>query len=98
MTHSLKYFFTGSSGVPNFPEFVGVGLVDDAEMVRYDNNTRRAEPRQEWMKKVSADDPQFWDRNTEISFGNQQSFKANIGILKQRFNQTGGELSCPLFS
>ncbi|XP_075962424.1 LOW QUALITY PROTEIN: BOLA class I histocompatibility antigen, alpha chain BL3-6-like [Anarhichas minor] len=90
MTHSLKYFDTASSGVTNFPEFVSVGLVDDVEMVHYDSNTRRAEPKQDWMSRVTEDDPQYWQRNTGNFMGTQQVYKANIEILKQRFNQTGG--------
>nr|XP_040043825.1 H-2 class I histocompatibility antigen, Q9 alpha chain-like isoform X3 [Gasterosteus aculeatus aculeatus] len=90
LTHSMKYFYTGSSGVPNFPEFVSVGLVDEVEFVHYDSNTRRAEPRQDWMSRVTEDDPQFWKRETENFMGHQQVFKANIETAKQRFNQTGG--------
>ena len=90
MTHSLKYFYTGSSGVPNFPEFVTVGLVDEVQMIHYDSNTKKAEPKQDWMRRVTADYPQYWESQTEVSVGHQQSFKANIDIAKQRFNQTGG--------
>ncbi|KAJ4919430.1 hypothetical protein JOQ06_024712 [Pogonophryne albipinna] len=45
-THSLEYFYTGSSGVPHFPEFVTVGLVDEVPITHYDSNTKRVKPKQ----------------------------------------------------
>ncbi|KAK5854724.1 hypothetical protein PBY51_004896 [Eleginops maclovinus] len=89
-THSLQYFYTVSSGVPNFPEFVTVGLLDEVQMDHYDSNTRRAVPKQDWMSRVTEDDPQYLERNTQIYMGSQQIFKVYIDILKKRFNQTGG--------
>ncbi|XP_070841160.1 class I histocompatibility antigen, F10 alpha chain-like isoform X2 [Chaetodon trifascialis] len=90
VTHSMKYFYTASSGVPNFPEFVTVGMVDDVQIDHYDSKTKRAEPKQDWMNRVTADDPQYWERETQISSDTHQLYKSNIEVAKQRFNQTGG--------
>nr|XP_020483906.1 major histocompatibility complex class I-related gene protein-like [Labrus bergylta] len=63
--HSLKYFFTASSEVTNFPEFVAVGMVDDIQVGHYDSNTKRVEPKQDWMKKVTEDKADYWEWLTE---------------------------------
>uniref|UniRef100_A0AAY4CNE6 Ig-like domain-containing protein n=1 Tax=Denticeps clupeoides TaxID=299321 RepID=A0AAY4CNE6_9TELE len=86
--HSHSYIYTGTSGIPGFPEFVSVGLVDGQEVNYYDNNLMEMIPKQEWVK--GAVDADFWKRNTQNIIGTQQVFKAGISILKERFNQTGG--------
>uniref|UniRef100_A0A4W6FL74 Ig-like domain-containing protein n=1 Tax=Lates calcarifer TaxID=8187 RepID=A0A4W6FL74_LATCA len=90
LIHSLKYFYTGSSHVPNFPEFVSVGSVDEVQMIRYDSSTETAEPKQDWMKKVTEDNPEYLAGEAEHWSRIQQAFKANIQTAKQRFNQTAG--------
>ncbi|XP_072561934.1 class I histocompatibility antigen, F10 alpha chain-like isoform X1 [Paramormyrops kingsleyae] len=65
-----------------------VGLVDGEPITYYDSNIRREVPRPEWMAK--AVDPDYWDRNTQVSMDTEPVFKTNIEVAKQRFNQTGG--------
>uniref|UniRef100_A0A3Q3FJ53 Ig-like domain-containing protein n=1 Tax=Labrus bergylta TaxID=56723 RepID=A0A3Q3FJ53_9LABR len=90
MMHSLKYFYTASSEVTNFPEFVALSMVDDIQIEYYDSNTKRVEPKQDWMKKVTEDKADYWEGQTEILKGDQQWFKVSLDNLKRRFNQTGG--------
>ncbi|XP_056438612.1 major histocompatibility complex class I-related gene protein-like isoform X2 [Gadus chalcogrammus] len=88
--HSLQYFYTASSGLTTFPEFVVVGMVDGVQMVHFDSNTQRTVLKQDWMEQLTRDNPDYLERSNGLSLGSQQAFKANIGIAKQRFNQTGG--------
>ncbi|XP_068432168.1 class I histocompatibility antigen, F10 alpha chain-like [Clinocottus analis] len=88
--HSMKNFETASSGLPNFPEYVSVGMFDELQVDHYDSNTRRVEPKQDWMIRFTEEDPEYWKSQTEIYFSSQQVHKANIEVAKQRFNQTGG--------
>ncbi|XP_059411672.1 H-2 class I histocompatibility antigen, Q9 alpha chain-like isoform X3 [Carassius carassius] len=86
--HSLRYFYTGVSGVSNLPELTVVGLVDDQHFIYFDSNTNRTVPKTEWIKqKVGAD---YWDEETQTDNAYHQSFKNNIQVAKERFNQTTG--------
>ncbi|XP_061755150.1 class I histocompatibility antigen, F10 alpha chain-like [Nerophis ophidion] len=88
--HTLQYFHTASSQVPNFPEYVSVGYVDGVQISHYDSNSRKAEAKQDWMNKITAEDPKYWQRLTEISVRNELRGKHNLEVRKKRFNQTGG--------
>ncbi|XP_061922693.1 class I histocompatibility antigen, F10 alpha chain-like [Entelurus aequoreus] len=88
--HTLKYFYTSSSQVPNFPEFVMVGYVDEVQVVHYDSESRKAEAKQDWMNQITEEDPNYWQRQTENCVAQEQVYKVNIENLKKRFNQTGG--------
>ncbi|CAL8254003.1 unnamed protein product [Lota lota] len=88
--HSLKFFYTASSGVSSFPEFVDVGMVDEVQFDYYDSNIQRIVLKQAWVDQLARDDPDYLERNTGIARGHQQECKAMIDTLKKRFNQTGG--------
>ncbi|XP_050924597.1 class I histocompatibility antigen, F10 alpha chain isoform X2 [Lates calcarifer] len=86
--HSLKYFYTASSGIPDFPEFVSLGMLDGVQMVYYDSNIKKVIPKQDWMAENEG--PEYWESETQKSIGSEQIFKVNIETAKNRFNQTGG--------
>ncbi|XP_057683802.1 class I histocompatibility antigen, F10 alpha chain-like [Corythoichthys intestinalis] len=88
--HTLKYINTASSQIPNFPEFLAVGYVDGVQITYYDSKSGKLRPKQDWMNKITAEDPPYWERNTQINIGNQQAAKVSIENAKERFNQTGG--------
>ncbi|XP_028453102.1 major histocompatibility complex class I-related gene protein [Perca flavescens] len=89
--HSLKFFITASSGVPNFPELVGAGVVDEVLMGNCNTKKKIVEPKQDWVKTILENNPQQLEFYTQTCFEIEPiSFKATMDDLKQRFNQSGG--------
>ncbi|XP_067468499.1 major histocompatibility complex class I-related gene protein-like [Thunnus thynnus] len=88
--HSLKFFFTISSGVKNFPDFVVVGLVDEVPMGYCDSISNTPEAKQDWSQKMIEDDPQHLEWYTQECLLNQFNHRVQIDILKQQLNQTEG--------
>ncbi|CAL8396536.1 unnamed protein product [Gadus morhua 'NCC'] len=78
--HSLHYFYTASSGLSTFPEFVAVGMVDGVQIDYYDSNTQREVLKQDWMEQSSAGTATTWRGTLGSSQGSQQTFKADIGF------------------
>ncbi|CAG5889432.1 unnamed protein product [Menidia menidia] len=88
LMHSWKAFYTGSSGLSEFPEFVALNLLDDEVMGYFDSKTNRFEAKKSWMMGTLGQE--YVERQTNILLGHSQTFKGNVGILKERFNQSGG--------
>ncbi|KAJ1146761.1 hypothetical protein NDU88_013021 [Pleurodeles waltl] len=59
-------------------------------MVGYTSESRRMEPRAPWMEGITAEDPQYWERNTESHRGNEQVLKDSVRNVMERVNQTRG--------
>ncbi|XP_039676177.1 major histocompatibility complex class I-related gene protein-like isoform X2 [Perca fluviatilis] len=89
--HSLTFFATASSGVPNFPEYMATAVVDEVLIGYCDTKKKILEPKQDWMKTFLENNPQQLEFYTQTCFEVEPiSFKAKIDHLKQRFNQNGG--------
>ncbi|XP_072331363.1 class I histocompatibility antigen, F10 alpha chain-like [Scyliorhinus torazame] len=87
-SHSLRYFFTGITPIPGFPEFMIVGYVDDVQFVMYDSDRKEMIPREQWM--VDSEGPESWERKKYLAREREESFKYYVPILMSRTNQSGG--------
>ncbi|KAL3984332.1 olfactory receptor [Sarotherodon galilaeus] len=89
--HSLKYFISGSSGVPNVPEFSGVMVVDGIQTGYCDSSNKTLKPQLDWAKKILQTNPEQLEWYTQKCFEDQPNvFRGHIFRWKQRFNQSGG--------
>ncbi|XP_058230526.1 BOLA class I histocompatibility antigen, alpha chain BL3-7-like [Hemibagrus wyckioides] len=89
-THSLQFLYTAVTSGIHFPEFTAVGLLDGEQVLYYDSNIRKMIPKTEWMKKISVDDPDYWNREMEKQQDEQNTFKSYLSYVMQSFNQTEG--------
>ena len=88
--HSLQYFHTAVSrpGLGE-PWFISVGYVDDTQFVRFDSDAEnpRMEPRARWMEQEG---PEYWERETQIAKGHEQSFRGSLRTAQSYYNQSKG--------
>ncbi|XP_029142551.1 class I histocompatibility antigen, F10 alpha chain-like [Protobothrops mucrosquamatus] len=90
-SHSLKYFsFSMSDPSQGQPHFVSLGFVDGQVFVHYDSNSRKLQSRVPWMEKVGKDDPQYWDRETQKKWHQEEKFSESLEALRLRYNQSEG--------
>ncbi|XP_054624447.1 class I histocompatibility antigen, F10 alpha chain-like isoform X3 [Dunckerocampus dactyliophorus] len=88
--HTLKCFYTASSEVTNFPDYVEVIYADEIEVYYYDSDSRTAERKQDWMNNITVDDPHFWQRHTDNAFIREDRIKYYTTFCMEIFNQTEG--------
>ncbi|XP_040852525.1 class I histocompatibility antigen, Gogo-B*0201 alpha chain-like isoform X3 [Ochotona curzoniae] len=89
-SHSLTYFHTAVSR-PELgePRFITVGYVDDTQFVRFDSDAGnpRKEPSVPWMQQL---EPEYWERETQISKKNAQFYRDGLNTLRSYYNQSEG--------
>ncbi|XP_053466634.1 BOLA class I histocompatibility antigen, alpha chain BL3-7 isoform X2 [Ictalurus furcatus] len=90
VTHTLQVFYTGVTPGINFPEFTALSQLDGVQYEYYDSKIRKKIPKTEWIKKIDADDPHYWNTYTQVLQENEEIFKFNVDTLMQRFNHTTG--------
>ncbi|XP_021004681.2 H-2 class I histocompatibility antigen, D-K alpha chain-like isoform X3 [Mus caroli] len=89
-SHSMRYFETALSrpGLRE-PRFISVGYVDDTQFARFDSDAEnpRYEPRALWMEQEG---PEYWEEQTQIAKGSEQSFRVDLTTLLGYYNQSAG--------
>ncbi|KAM9339806.1 major histocompatibility complex class I-related gene protein-like [Symphorus nematophorus] len=89
--HFLEIFFTASSGIPNFPEFVAAAELDGTLVVYCNSSRTTIEPRQDWVKELLDRDPQHLEWYKQQCFQHLPPlFRIQIYLFKQLFYQIGG--------
>ncbi|XP_032363529.1 major histocompatibility complex class I-related gene protein, partial [Etheostoma spectabile] len=89
--HSLKFFITASSGVPNLPEFVATTVVDDLLVGYCDTNKKILELKQDWVKTFLEKNPQQLEFYTQACIKSVPKFwKSQMDHFKHHFYQNRG--------
>ncbi|XP_015262568.1 PREDICTED: major histocompatibility complex class I-related gene protein-like [Gekko japonicus] len=86
-SHFRNFYLAVSEPGPGLPQFIAVGYVNDQPIDRYDSHTRRNVPVAPWMEEVRNEDPQYWERNTQILQDWESVFRGRLVRLREHFNQ-----------
>nr|AAF69678.1 MHC class I antigen [Marmota monax] len=88
-SHSPSYFHISVSRPGGEPRFITVGYVDDSQFVRFDSDaaTPKKEPRAPWIEQEG---PEYWERETQISKSNAQTYRVDLNTLRGYYNQSAG--------
>ncbi|XP_029369848.1 major histocompatibility complex class I-related gene protein-like isoform X2 [Echeneis naucrates] len=90
--HSLEFFTTSSSGISNFPEFIGSALIDGVEQGSCDSDRKKVEVKQDRAKEVFKN-LDWFSKQCEVL---PTLFKAIMYQTMELFNQTGDRPSVSL--
>ncbi|XP_045700980.1 patr class I histocompatibility antigen, A-126 alpha chain-like [Phyllostomus hastatus] len=89
--HTLRYFGTLMSRLGK-PQYIGVGYVDDTEVLRFDSDlpNPRAQPGLPWKEQpwVEQEDPDFWAEQTRGCKFCEQFSGAKLNNLRAYYNQS----------
>ncbi|KAI1229502.1 hypothetical protein IHE44_0003333, partial [Lamprotornis superbus] len=69
---------------------MAIGYVDGIPLTRYDSKWGRMEPLTQWMEDGAEQG--CWDRKTQICERSQHVAAGNLHILRDWYNQSGGDI------
>ncbi|XP_025049920.1 H-2 class I histocompatibility antigen, Q9 alpha chain-like isoform X1 [Alligator sinensis] len=88
-SQSYWYFYMGVSDPgPDMLDFTAVGYMGDQQILHYNSETQRQEPRGNWVQGAVGLDS--WNRETRTLQGRQEVFKWNLLALQHHYKQTSG--------
>ncbi|KYO28136.1 RT1 class I histocompatibility antigen, AA alpha chain-like [Alligator mississippiensis] len=88
-SQSYWYFYMGVSDPGlDMLDFTAVVYVGDQQILHYDSETQRQEPRGNWVQGAVGLDS--WNRETRTLQGWQEVFKWNLLALQHHYKQTSG--------
>ncbi|XP_060753074.1 DLA class I histocompatibility antigen, A9/A9 alpha chain-like isoform X2 [Tachysurus vachellii] len=86
-THSLQFLYTAVTPGENV---TAVGLLNGEQIVYYDSNIKKMIPKTEWLQKISTDDTNYWNRETERVKDHQYQLQDIVTTMKI-LNQAEGD-------
>ncbi|KAG7318637.1 hypothetical protein KOW79_018392 [Hemibagrus wyckioides] len=86
-THSLQYLHTLITPGINF---TAVGLLDGEQCVSYDCKTKEMIPKIQWIQKISADEPHYWNIQTLLVKNHQEHLHNIVDTVMRNLNQNEG--------
>ncbi|KAK3539107.1 hypothetical protein QTP86_025047 [Hemibagrus guttatus] len=86
-THILQYLYTAITPGINV---TAVGLLDGEQCVSYDCKTKKMIPKIEWIQKISADEPHYWNIQTQIVKNHQEHLHNIVDTVMRNWNQNKG--------
>ncbi len=87
--HTLKYYFTATSGVPYLPKFRITAMVDDV-LIGYCGSNVAPQVKQDWMRELLKDEPQHLEWYTWQCQEEEDGVTYNLDSFKRRLNQSDG--------
>nr|NP_001038925.1 major histocompatibility complex class I UKA isoform 2 precursor [Danio rerio]AAI22402.1 Zgc:153728 [Danio rerio]AAI64173.1 Zgc:153728 protein [Danio rerio] len=87
-THTWNAYYTATTGLSQFPEFVALNLIDGQLMGYFDSKTNRFKSQFQWMEDKLG--TAYDEQQTNILQRHTATFKNNIKVAIERLNQTQG--------